>query len=45
MTMLMTLSWRLFLIFYGIDTNHKNSVGKNFILRSNQNKEQEKFIL
>jgi len=37
MTVLMTLSWRLFLIFYGMDTNHKNSVRKNFILRSNLN--------
>ncbi len=35
----------VFLIFHGIDTNHRNSVGKNKTLRSKQNKEKEKFIL
>jgi hypothetical protein len=35
----------VFLIFHGIDTNHRNSVGKNNTLRSKQNKEKEKFIL
>ena len=35
----------VFLIFYGIDPNHRNAVGKHKTLRSKQNKEKEKFRL
>jgi len=34
----------VFLIFHGLDTNHRKAVG-NKTLRSKQNKEKEKFIL